>query len=105
MRSAVARFVNHSLRVRVPLRDNFLVTRLGLGQLLPDFFGVDLALLDFASAFLQYRKDRFVSEALQKECNNAEANHLRQKQLPIPAKRFSCFAKDVGYASTAGGNY
>jgi len=42
---------------------------------------------------------------LQKECNNAEANDLRQKQLPIPAERIGCFAQDVGYASAAGGNY
>jgi hypothetical protein len=41
---------------------------------------------------------------LQKECNNAEANDLRQKQLPIPAERIGCFAQDVGYASAAGGN-
>src|SRR5438093_12919652 len=105
MRSAFARFIDHFLPVCVRLRENFLVPLLRLGEFLLDFLRIELALLDFLPALLQHCKDRFVSEALQKVCNDAEANDLRQKQLPIPAERFSCFAQDVGYASAAGGNY
>src|SRR6266702_5154161 len=105
MRGAFARFVYHFLRVRVPLRDNFLVTLLGFSEFLFDFLGINLAFLDLAATLLEHSKDWFISEALQKECNDAEANDLRQKQLPIPAEGFSCFAQDVGYASAAGGNY
>src|SRR5215470_390457 len=105
MRSAFARFINHFLRVRVGLRDDFLITLLCLRELLFDFFRVYLALFDLAPALLQNCKDRFVSEALQKERDNAEANDLRQKQFPIPAERFSCLAQDVTYASAASGNY
>jgi hypothetical protein len=105
MRSAFARFIDHFLRIYIPLRDNFLVTLLCFGKLLLDFIRIDLALFNLAPALLKHCKDRFVSKALQKVCNNAEANDLRQKQLPIPAKRVGCFAKDVGYTSAAGGNY
>jgi hypothetical protein len=41
---------------------------------------------------------------LQKVRNDAEANNLRQKQFPIPAKRIGRFAQDVGHASAGGGN-
>jgi hypothetical protein len=41
---------------------------------------------------------------LQKIRNDAEANDLRQKQLPIPTEGFSCFAQNVGNASAAGGD-
>src|SRR5207237_9141441 len=105
MRSAFARFIDHFLSVRVRLRQNLLVTLLRLGELFLDFFSVKLALFDLPPTFLKNGKDWLVREALQKECNNAEANDLRQKQLPIPAERFSCFAQNVGYASAAGGNY
>src|SRR5207247_3865197 len=105
MRSAFARFIDHFLSVLVRLRQNLLVTLLRLGELFLDFFSVELALFDLPPTFLKNGKDWLVREALQKECNNAEANDLRQKQLPIPAERFGCFAQDVGYASVAGGNY
>src|SRR6266700_1279837 len=105
MRSAFARFIDHFLSVRVPLRDNFLVTLLRLGEFLLDLFRVELALFNLAASLLEHGKNRFVCESLQKECNNAEANDLRQKQLPVPAECFRCFAQDVGYASAAGGNY
>src|SRR5213595_1858257 len=105
MRGALSRFIDHFLCVRIGLRDNFLVTLLGFSEFLFDFLGIKLAFLDLAPTLLEHSKDWFVSEALQKECNNAEANHLRQKQLPIPAERFSCFTQDVGYASAGGGNY
>src|SRR5215217_7533543 len=105
MRSAVARFIDHSLRVLVCLGQNLLVTLLRFGKFIFDFFGIKLALFNLSPTFLKNRKDRLVCEALQKECNNAEANHLRQKQLPIPAERFSCFTQDVSYASGSGGNY
>src|SRR5258705_2163 len=70
-----------------------------------DLHRVKLAFFNLAPALFQQSKDRLVSEALQKERNNAEANHLREKQLPIPAERFSCFTQDVAYASAADGNY
>src|SRR5215470_601430 len=105
MRSAFTRFINHFLPVRIRFRDNLLVTLLRFGQFLPNFVRVDLTLFDLASTLFQQGKDRFVSESLQKECNNAEANDLRQKQLPIPAEVVSRFAQDVGYASAAGGKY
>src|SRR5439155_833852 len=84
---------------------NFLVTLFCFGELFFDFLRIELALLDLAPPLFQQCKDRFVSESLQKERNNAEANNLRQKQLPVPAECFSCFAQDVGHASAAGGNY
>src|SRR4029077_19244248 len=84
---------------------DLLVTLLCFGQFLFDFLRVELAFFDLAPALFQQSKDRFVSESLQKERNNAEANNLRQKQLPVPAECFSCFAQDVGHASAAGGNY
>src|SRR5438874_6221849 len=105
MRSAFARFIDHFLSVRVRLRQNLLITLLRFGELLLDFFSVKLALFDLAPTFLKNGKDRLVCEALQKERNDAETNHLRDKQLPIPAERFSCFTQDVGYGSDAGGNY
>src|SRR5438270_14084923 len=92
MRSAFARFIDHFLSVRVRLCQNLLVTLLCFREFLLDFFRVELALFNLAASFREHRKDWLVSEALQKECNNAEANDLRQKQLPIPAERFSCFA-------------
>src|SRR6476659_3237934 len=104
MRSALSRFIDHFLRIRIGLCDNFLVTLLSFSELLFDFLRIKLAFLDLAPALLEHSKDWFVSEALQKECNDAEANHLRQKQLPIPAEGFSCFAQNVGDASADGGN-
>src|SRR6266550_9322443 len=104
MRRAFARFVDHLLRVDIGLRDDFLVTLLCLREFLFDFLGINLAFLDLAPTLLEHSKDWFVSEALQKICNNAEANDLRQKQLPIPAEGFCCFTQDVGDASAAGGN-
>src|SRR5215467_10906357 len=104
MRSAFTRFINHFLPVRIRFRDNLLVTLLRFGQFLPNFLRINLAFLDLAPTLLEHSKDWFVSESLQKECNDAEANDLRQKQLPIPAKGFSCFTQDVGDASAAGGN-
>src|SRR5216110_247808 len=81
MRSAFARFIDHFLSVRVRLRQNLLVALLRLGELFLDFFSVELALFDLPPTFLKNGKDWLVREALQKECNNAEANDLRQKQL------------------------
>src|SRR6476620_4359766 len=104
MRGAFSRFVDHSLPVRIGLCDDFLVTLLRFSEFLFDFLGIKLAFLDLAPTLLEPSKDWFVSEALQKECNNAEADHLRQKQLPIPAEGLSCLAQNVGDASTAGGN-
>src|SRR4029077_15215307 len=105
MRSAVALFIDHFLSVRVRLCQNLLVTLLCFGELLLDFFRVELAFLDLAPTLLEHGKDWFVSEALQKERNNAEANDLRQKQLPIPTERIGCFTQDIAYASATGGNY
>src|SRR4029077_12149868 len=105
MRGAFARFIDHFLSVCVRLCQNLLVTLLCFGEFLLDFFCVELALFDLAPALFQQGKDRFVCESLQKKCNNTEANDLRQKQLPIPAERVSCFAEDVGHASATGGNY
>src|SRR4030095_4188749 len=104
MCSAFSRFVYHLLRIGVRLSDDFLITLLRFGEFLFDFFGINLAFLDLAPTLLEHSKDWFVSEALQKVCNDAEANDLRQKQLPIPAEGFSCFAQDVGDASAAGGD-
>src|SRR6476646_4442597 len=104
MRSALSRFIDHFLRIRIGLCNNFLVTLLSFTEFLFDFLRIKLAFLDLAATLLQHSKDWFVSEALQKECNDAEADHLRQKQLPIPAEGFSCFAQNVGDASVAGGN-
>src|SRR4030095_8450866 len=89
---------------RVPLCHNLLVTLFCFGEFLLNFFRIELALFNLAAPLLEHRKDWLVSEALQKVCNNAEANDLRQKQFPIPAKRIGCFAQDVGYASAGGGN-
>src|SRR5213592_2349657 len=105
MRSAFTRLVDHFLRIRVGLSENFLIALLRFGKLSFYFLRIELALLDLAATLLQDCEDRFICESLQKECNNAEANDLRQKQLPIPSERFSCFAQDVGYASAARGNY
>src|SRR6266508_1212565 len=105
MRGAFARFIDHFLTIRVRLCQNLLVTLLRFSELLSDFFRVELAFFNLAASLLEHRKDWLVSEALQKERNNAEANDLRQKQLPIPAEGFSCFAQDVGHASATGGNY
>src|SRR6266480_3020812 len=104
MRGAFSRFIDHFLRVRIGLRDNFLVTLLRFSEFLFDFLRIKLAFLDLAPTLLEHSKNWFVSEALQKECNDAEANHLRQKQLPVPAEGFSCFAENVGDASADGGN-
>ena len=43
------------------------------------------------------------AEKIRKEL--AEADDLRQKQLPIPAEGVGCFAQDIGNASGGGGNY
>src|SRR4030095_3465625 len=104
MCSAFSRFVYHLLRIGVRLSDDFLITLLRFGEFLFDFFGINLAFLDLAPTLLEHSKDWFVSEALQKVCNDAEANDLRQKQFPVPAEGFSCFAQDVGNASAAGGS-
>src|SRR5262249_29652368 len=99
-------FINHPLSVRMRLCDYFLVPFLGFGEFLFDFLSINLAFLDRAPALLEHSKDWFVSEALQKECNDAEANDLREKQLPIPAERFGCLLQDIGHASATGdGNY
>src|SRR5262249_11207687 len=71
-------------------------------EFLLDLFGIKLAFLDLAPALLKHSKDWFVSEALQKVCNDAEANDLRQKQFPVPAKGFGRFAQYVGDASAGG---
>src|SRR6266516_4922537 len=105
MRSAFASFIDHCLRVRVRLCQYFLVTLLRFGEFFFYFLLIKLTLLDLASALLQYRKDWFVGEALQKICDDAETDHLRQKQLPIPAERFGCIAQDIGYASATRGDY
>src|SRR4030095_167501 len=105
MGGAFPRFINHFLPVRVGSRENFLVTLLGFGEFLLYFFRVDLALFDLSPALFQQSKDRFVSEALQKERNNAEPNDLRQKQLPVPAEHFSCLTHNVADASAGGGKY
>src|SRR6476620_1593064 len=104
MRGAFSRFIDHSLPVRIGFRDNFLVTLLRFSEFLFDFLRIKLAFLDLAPALLEHSKNWLVSEALQKECNDAEANHLRQKQLPIPAKRFGCIAQDISDASATRGN-
>src|SRR5262249_21985256 len=105
MRSAFARLIDHFLPVCIRFCQNFLVTRLRFGQFFLDLFGVDLALFDLASALFQKSKDRFVSEPLQKERNNAEANDLRQNQLPVPAEHISCFTHNVADASAGGSKY
>src|SRR5439155_4097953 len=105
MRSAFARFIDHFLSVRIRLRQNFMITFLRFSEFFPDFFRVDLALFNLAAPLLEHGEDRFICESLQKECNNAEANDLRQKQLPIPSERFSCFTQNVGYSSATGSNY
>src|SRR4029450_8672747 len=97
-------FIDHFLRVRIALRDNFLVTLLCLREFLFDFLGINLAFLDLAPTLLQYGKDWFVSEALQKLCDDAETDDLRQKQLPIPAESFGCIAQDISDASATRGN-
>src|SRR5438046_10004050 len=89
MRSALASFIDHFLPVRVRLRENFLVPLLGLGKFLLDSFRIELALLDFPPALLQHCKDRFVSEALQKVCNDADTNHLVQKQVRTATETIS----------------
>src|SRR6266436_2133347 len=104
MGSAFARLINHVLSVGIRLCQNFLITLFCFGEFLFDFLRVDLAFLDSSPAFFEHGQNRFVSEPLQKERNNAEANNLRQKQLPIPAEGFSCFTQDVGYASATRGN-
>src|SRR3982750_3130321 len=104
MRSAFSRFIDHFLRVCIGLRHNFLVTLLSFSELLFDFLRIKLAFLDLAPTFLEHSKNWFVSEALQKECNNAEADHLRQKQLPIPAESFSRLAQNISDASARSGN-
>src|SRR5947199_4868597 len=104
MRAAFAPFLYLRLRVPFPLPVYFLLTLLGFSEFLFDFLGINLAFLDLAPTLLEHSKDWFISEALQKECNNAEADDLRQKQLPIPAEGFSCFTQDVGDASAVSGN-
>src|SRR5437667_326203 len=86
MRSALASFVDHFLRVRVGLRENFLVTLFCFGELFFDFLRIELALLDLAPPLLQYRKDWFVGEAPQKQRHDHKASHLRQEQPRIPAE-------------------
>src|SRR4029077_1245049 len=105
MSSAFTRFVDHLLPVGVGFRENFLVPLLGFREFLLYFFRIDLALFDLAATLLEQSKDRLVSEALQKERNNAEANDLRKKQLPVPAEHFSCFTHNVADASVGGGKY
>src|SRR5215469_6061756 len=105
MRGAFTRFIDHPLPVGIGLRHNFLVTLLRFSEFLFDFFGINLAFLNLAPTLLEHSKDWFVSEALQKVCNNAEANDLRQKQLPVPAEHLSCFARNVADAAAGGGKY
>src|SRR5947207_15923024 len=104
MRSAFARFIDHSLSICVPFSDNLLVTLLSFCKLLSNFLRIELAFFDLAASLLESGKDRFVGETLQKVCNNAEADDLRQKQFPIPAKRFGCIAQDISDASPTRGN-
>src|SRR5205814_6559705 len=75
--AALSRASSIILPVRIGLRDDFLVTLLRFSEFLFDFLRIKLAFLDLAPALPEHSKDRLVSEALQKECNNAEANDLR----------------------------
>src|SRR5580765_7966396 len=104
MGGAFTCFIDHFLRVRIGLRDNFLVTLLRFSEFLFDFLRIKLAFLDLAPTLLEHSKDWFVSETLQKVCDDAEADDLRQKQFPIPAKRFGCIAQDISNASATRGN-
>src|SRR4030095_8980785 len=92
MRSAFARLINHFLSVGIRLCQNFLITLLCLGELLFDFFRVDLALFDLAPAFLQHRKDWLVGKAPPESRHNRKTNHLCKEQLPGPTE---CFGRIV----------
>src|SRR5262249_17190722 len=105
MRTTFTGFINHPLSVRIRLCDYFLVPFLGFGEFLFDFLGINLALLDRAPALFEHGKDWFVRKGWQKVCKNAEANDLRQKQLPVPAEHLSCFTHNVADAAAGGGKY
>src|SRR4029453_4870118 len=103
MRSAVTRFVDHFLSVCVSLRDDLLVTLLRFGELLLDFFRVDLAFFDLAPPLLEHRKDWLVSEAPEKQCPDHKAKPLRKEQLPGPAECFGCLVQRFIKTTRCGG--
>src|SRR5262249_48408798 len=104
MRGAVARLVYHLLRIGIPFGDNLLIAFFRFGELLAYLLRVQLTFFNFSPSLFEHGKDRPVSESTQKERDDAEADHLRKKELPIPAEGLSRFAYNVGRAS-AGGNY
>src|ERR1700730_7525194 len=104
MRGALASFVDHPLRVRVGLRENFLVTLLRFGELFFNFLRIELALLDLAPALLKYRKDWSVGEAPQNQRHDYKANYLRKEQPRIPAEGLGCIVQRLTKTTGRSGN-
>src|SRR5262249_60867128 len=102
MSCALTRFVDHFLGVGIALRHDLLITLLRVGELLSNLLGVQLSFFNFSPSILENGEDRFLSEAAQKKCDDAKADHLREKQFPIPAKRVGGLGQDVGSASRPG---
>jgi len=86
---AFARFVDHLLRLRVRLRQNFSVTLFRFGELLLDLLGVQLRFGDPLATLFEHGQDRLVSETLQDQRHDDEADDLRQEQLWFPSKLLS----------------
>src|ERR1700730_1346577 len=105
MRCAFARFIDHFLRVSVRLRNNLLVTLLRFGQFFPDLLGIELALFNLSPPIFKNGEDRLVSEPTQQKCDNAEANDLRQEELPIPAECLGGSAQHVSHAAAGSRDY
>src|SRR5207244_3940892 len=95
MRCALTRLVNHLLRVSVRFSNNFLIPLLGLRELFPDLLRVELTFFNFPTPIFKHGEDRLVGKAAQQERNDAKADHLREKELPIPAESLGRIANHI----------
>src|SRR5205807_9990330 len=105
MRTALARFVDHPLRIGIRLRHNFLITLLCLSEFLSDFLRVKLAFFDLSPPIFEHGQDRFVSELAKQNHDDAKANNLGQKKLPLPAERIGGIAQRLGKTSRSSSDH
>src|SRR5207248_6782326 len=95
MRRALARVINHPLRIGIRLGHNFLITLLRFREFFANLLGIELSLFNLSPAIFENSENRLVGKAAQQERNDAKADHLREKELPIPAESFGRIAKHL----------
>src|SRR3989442_2227404 len=95
MRAALARFVGHSLRIRVRLCHNFLIALLCFSEFLSDLLRVELTFFNFSPAIFEHGQNRLVSELAKQNHDDAKANNLGQKKFPLPTERIGGVAESL----------